>query len=172
LDRRETIWTAAKSILWRFENDLAPGALSESGADRLFVPCEGRETGQIDIHDIGIGDTGDGSSRPIFVATGYNCLATISDRGSFRPIWQPPFISAFLAEDRCHLNGLTMEDNRPAFVSAVSRSDVADGWRERRQDGGVIVDVAGGDIVASGLSMPHSPRIRDGISGKGRAPIR
>src|SRR5262249_12549346 len=64
--------------------------------------------------------------------------------------------------DRCHLNGLAMDGARPAYVSAVSRSDVADGWRERRRDGGVVIDVASGEIVASGLSMPHSPRLYDG----------
>ena len=43
-----------------------------------------------------------------------------------------------------------MDGARPAYVSAVSRSDVADGWRERRRDGGVVIDVASGEIVASG----------------------
>jgi uncharacterized protein (TIGR03032 family) len=55
-----------------------------------------------------------------------------------------------------------MEGGRPAYVSAISRSDVADGWRERRRDGGVIVDVASGEVVAQGLSMPHSPRLHGG----------
>ena len=55
-----------------------------------------------------------------------------------------------------------MDGARPAYVTAVSRSDVADGWRERRRDGGIVVDVASGEIVASGLSMPHSPRLHDG----------
>ena len=55
-----------------------------------------------------------------------------------------------------------MDGTRPAYVSAVSRSDVADGWRERRGDGGVVIDVASSEIVASGLSMPHSPRLYDG----------
>jgi uncharacterized protein (TIGR03032 family) len=55
-----------------------------------------------------------------------------------------------------------MDGARPAYVSAVSRSDVADGWRERRHDGGVVIDVASSEIVASGLSMPHSPRLYDG----------
>ena len=67
---------------------------------------------------------------------------------SFAPLWQPPFVSRLAAEDRCHLNGLALRDGRPAFVTAVSRSDVADGWRERRRDGGVVVDVASGEIVA------------------------
>lgn len=92
----------------------------------------------------------------------YGCLATISDTASFRPLWQPKFLTALVPENRCHLNGLAMDGARPAYVSAVSRSDVADGWRERRQDGGIVIDVASGEIVASGLSMPHSPRLYDG----------
>ena len=119
-------------------------------------------TGEIDIHDIGMGDVGEGAAGPIFVNAAFNCLATISDHFSFRALWRPPFISALVGEDRCHLNGLAMDEDRPAFVTAVSRSDVADGWRERRRDGGVIVDMASGEIVASGLSMPHSPRLHDG----------
>ena len=86
----------------------------------------------------------------------------MSDKASFRPLWRPNFISALAPEDRCHLNGLAMDGARPAYVSAVSRSDVADGWRERRRDGGIVIDVASGEIVASGLSMPHSPRLYDG----------
>jgi uncharacterized protein (TIGR03032 family) len=34
-----------------------------------------------------------------------------------------------------------------------------DGWRDRCRDGGCVVDVAKNQIVASGLSMPHSPRL-------------
>jgi uncharacterized protein (TIGR03032 family) len=157
----QTLWASSDSILWRFENDLPEGAATEKGATRRFVPREGRVTGKIDVHDIAPGDTGDGTG-PIFVATGYNCLATTSDRASFKPLWRPPFISALVAEDRCHLNGLAMDGARPAFVTAVSRSDVADGWRERRRDGGVVIDVASGEIVATDLSMPHSPRLHEG----------
>ncbi|HTU13375.1 MAG TPA: TIGR03032 family protein [Allosphingosinicella sp.] len=156
------LWTSAKSVLWRFRNALPPGERGESGADRMFVPREGRVTGAIDVHDIGVGDVGGGRLGPIFVNTAFNCLATISDVASFRPLWRPPFISELSREDRCHLNGLAMDGTRAAYVTAVSRSDVADGWRERRRDGGVIVDVDSGEIVASGFSMPHSPRLHDG----------
>jgi uncharacterized protein (TIGR03032 family) len=155
------LWTSGKTMLWRFRNDLPEGARTERGADRRFAPREGRVTGAIDIHDIGVGDTGDGATGPIFVATAFNCLATISETASFRPIWRPPFISALVGEDRCHLNGLAMDDGKPAFVTAVSRSDVADGWRDRRRDGGVVVEISSGEIAASGLSMPHSPRLHD-----------
>lgn len=156
-----TLWTSSLFMLWRFENGLRQGETTVAGADRQFVPRQGRVTGRIDIHDIGMGAI-DGSRQPVFVNTLFSCLATTSETASFRPLWRPRFVSKLAPEDRCHLNGLAMEHGRPAYVSAVSRSDVADGWRERRQDGGVVVDVASGEIVASGLSMPHSPRLHDG----------
>lgn len=153
----QSLWTSGMHALWRFENDMPAGAVTSAGVDRRFVPREGRVTGRIDCHDIGMGDDG-----PVFVNTLFNGLCGISQTGSFRPLWKPPFISAWTPEDRCHLNGLAMDGTRPAYVTAVSRSDILDGWRERRVDGGVIVDVASGEIVCSGLSMPHSPRLYDG----------
>lgn len=165
----QTLWTSGLHTFWRFENDLLEGDVHAGGPDRRFAPREGRVTGQIDIHDIGVGDinqfsdeTGAEAQGPIFVCTAFNCLATISDTASFRPLWRPPFISQMIGEDRCHLNGLAMDGNRAAYVSAVSRSDVADGWRKRRRDGGVVLDLATGETVATGLSMPHSPRVYDG----------
>jgi uncharacterized protein (TIGR03032 family) len=158
-----TLWVSAKTMLWRFTNDMPPGMVTEAGVDARFVPREARVTGMLDIHDIGMGRmAGMEAAAPIFVNTAFNCLATISQDASFRPLWQPSFISALVAEDRCHLNGLAMDGERPAYVTSISRSDVADAWRERRHDGGVVVDVASGEVVASGLSMPHSPRLHGG----------
>lgn len=157
----ETLWTSGLYMLWRFENALRQGETTPNGADRKFVPREGRVTGRIDMHDIGLGEI-DGARRPVFVNTLYGCLATVSESASFRPVWRPKFLSALVPEDRCHLNGLAMDGARPAFATAVSRSDVADGWRDRRHDGGIVIDVASNEIVASGFSMPHSPRLYDG----------
>jgi uncharacterized protein (TIGR03032 family) len=157
----QTLWTSGLYMLWRFENALRPGEITPTGADRKFVPREGRVVGRIDIHDIGLGEI-DGVRQPIFANTLYNCLATISETASFRALWRPKFVTALVPEDRCHLNGLAMDGARPAFVTAVSRSDVADGWRDRRHDGGILIDVASSEIVASGFSMPHSPRLYDG----------
>jgi uncharacterized protein (TIGR03032 family) len=50
----------------------------------------------------------------------------------------------------------------PKYVTAVCRSDSVDGWRDRRQDGGVVIDVETDEIVCEGLSMPHSPRWHNG----------
>jgi uncharacterized protein (TIGR03032 family) len=157
----QSLWASGLYMLWRFENMVRPGEAVAGGPDRRFVPREGRVTGRIDIHDIGVGSLG-GASGPIFVNTLFSCLATISDTASFRPLWRPKFVSALVPEDRCHLNGLAMDGRRPAYVTAVSGSDVADGWRERRRDGGIVIDVASGERVAGGLSMPHSPRLFDG----------
>ncbi len=68
-------------------------------------------------------------------------------------------MSKLAAEDRCHLNGLALEEGRVRYVTAVSTSDVVDGWRDRRRDGGVVVDVRANRVIATGLSMPHSPRV-------------
>ncbi len=67
-----------------------------------------------------------------------------------------------IRQDRCHLNGVAIEHGRPAFVSAFSETDTPEGWREHKRDGGVVVHVDSGQIVARGLSMPHSPRVHDG----------
>lgn len=110
------------------------------------------------MHDLAI----DTDGRPVFVSTLFGCIATVSDRHSFEPLWQPPFLSKLAAEDRCHLNGLAMQNGRPKYVTACSRSDVVDGWREHRLGGGVVVDVESNQIVCDDLSMPHSPRMHDG----------
>ena len=147
--------------LWRFENALQPGQLHHD-YDALYVPQLGYITGDIDVHDIAIAHQplleSHPASRLVFVNTLFSCLATVSDTHSFVPLWQPSFISKLAAEDRCHLNGLAMRDGQPAFVTAVSQSDVADGWRDRRHDGGCVIDVETNQIIATGLSMPHSPR--------------
>ena len=140
--------------LWRFENVLEPDR-SHAGYDRLYVPQVGYTTGDLDVHDIAV----DADGRIVFVNTLFSCLAGVSETHSFTPLWRPPFISKLAPEDRCHLNGLAMEAGRPRYVTAVGQSDVADGWRDRRHDGGCVIDVARSEVVVSGLSMPHSPRI-------------
>lgn len=148
-----SLYVSSLYQLWRFENALAAGKVHQ-GHDRLYVPKVGYVTGDVDIHDIAVNRDG----RVIFVNTLYCCLATVSESHSFVPLWKPPFITKVAAEDRCHLNGLAMKDGRPAFVTSISQGDVADGWRDHRREGGLVIDVHKNEIVASGLSMPHSPR--------------
>jgi len=143
--------------MWRFQNVLEAGQ-NISGYDRAYLPINGHTTGDLDIHDVAI----DASGRVVFVNTLFSCLATLDDGFSFVPLWQPSFISKLAAEDRCHLNGLALENGKPAYVTVVAETDVADGWRDKRADGGCIIDVAQNQIIARGLSMPHSPRVHDG----------
>jgi uncharacterized protein (TIGR03032 family) len=130
----------------------------QDGYDRLYVPQVGNTTGDLDIHDMAV----DADGSLVFVNTLFGCLATLSETHSFKPLWRPPFISKLAAEDRCHLNGLAMKDGRAAYVTAVGQSDVVDGWRDLRANGGVVIDVNNNEVVAGGLSMPHSPRWHQG----------
>jgi len=141
--------------LWRLENMLRPGELGNQAFDAVLVPRNAQTTGDIDIHEVGI----DRGGRVIFVNTKYSCLCTLDLTHSFKPVWKPPFISRLAPEDRCHLNGLAMDQGMPRFVTAVSRSDVLAGWRERRHEGGVLIEVETNRIVTEQLSMPHSPRV-------------
>lgn len=150
----QTMWMSTRYQMWRLENMLAEGEV-QGGFDRLFVPQLGYTTGDIDIHDVSV----DGQGKPFFISTLFNCIASLSERRSFTPLWRPAFISKLAAEDRCHLNGLAVNDGQPSYVTACSQSDVVDGWRDRRGDGGVVIDVRNDQIIAAGFSMPHSPRV-------------
>lgn len=141
--------------LWRLENMLLPGQVGNQHFDQVFVPRNAQVTGDIDIHELGVNTQG----QVVFVNTRYSCLATPDRTHSFRPIWKPPFISKLAGEDRCHLNGLAMDKGEPAYVTAVSKSDALNGWRERRGEGGMLIDVRTNRIVTDKLSMPHSPRV-------------
>jgi uncharacterized protein (TIGR03032 family) len=139
--------------VWRFENVLGPNP--PAGApDRHYVPRVAHTTGDLDIHDIGVMADG----RIVFVNSLFSCLATLSPTHAFRVFWKPGFISKLAAEDRCHLNGLAMKNGQPAFVTATSRSDIVNGWRNRRAEGGCVIDVESNEVVTEKLSMPHSPR--------------
>lgn len=149
------IWISTHYQIWKLENGLQPGRHLD-GWDRVYLPRSSHITGGVDIHDLAVGLKGELYG----VVTQYNCIARIGGaRGSFAPVWNPPFISEILAEDRCHLNGFCLEDGLPAYATAIGVTNKANGWREHRRAGGVIIDVRNNQIIASGLSMPHTPRL-------------
>lgn len=153
----QTLMVATGAHIWRLANVLAPGA-DYNGNDRLFLPRTGHATGRIDTHDIVL----DANGTAFFAVTGFNCVATFDAVHSFAPVWKPKFISTVINQDRCHLNGLATRDGEPRYVTAVSQSDVPDGWRDWRTHGGVVIDIKTNEIIAHGLSMPHSPRFHAG----------
>ncbi|WP_146529342.1 TIGR03032 family protein [Novipirellula artificiosorum] len=152
----QTMWLSSLYQLWRLENMIDPQDAIEK-YDRVFVPQVGYTTGDIDIHDIAM----DGGGRVVFVNTLFSCLATVSERFSFEPVWKPQFINHLAGEDRCHLNGLAMRDGKPRYVTLCGLSDVAGGWRETRLGGGHVIDIVSDESVCQSLTMPHSPRWHD-----------
>jgi uncharacterized protein (TIGR03032 family) len=149
----------ARNQIWTFRNapDIAQQLEPKGVHDACFLPRSAHITGDIGIHEIAwAGD------ELWLVSTRFSCLATRSDDYSFVPRWRPSFVSGLAAEDRCHLNGLAMRDAKPAFVTALGKTDTPGGWRPTKSDSGIVIDLASGELVSHGLSMPHSPRWHDG----------
>ncbi|MCA9127266.1 MAG: TIGR03032 family protein [Planctomycetales bacterium] len=126
----------------------------EGRHDACFMPRRSHLTGDIDIHEMVLSK----DDKLWFVNTSFSCLCNLDLRSSFFPVWYPPFITQLVPEDRCHLNGLALVDGQPQFVTALGISNHADGWRENKNGGGVVIDITTDQIVLDGLSMPHSPR--------------
>lgn len=148
-----SLYLATLYQIWRFENTLEVGQ-NYKGYDAVYVPQMSCVTGDIDVHDVAVAT----NDQLYFANTLFSCVAETSSTHSFKPFWKPDFISKLAAEDRCHLNGLAMRDDKPRYVTAVSTTDVHEGWREHRRDGGVVIDMETNEPIAEGLSMPHSPR--------------
>ena len=124
--------------------------------DACFLPRRSHCTGDIQIHEMAWADI-----ELVFVNTAFSCLATRSNENSFEPIWRPNFIRQLLPGDNCHLNGLALRDGRVRYVSALGETDTQGGWRDNKRSGGLLIDTLSNEIVARGLSMPHSPRWYD-----------
>lgn len=153
----QCLWMAGRSHLWRFDNLLAPGQ-HHDGADRLYAPAASFLTGEVNAHELVL--TAEGA--PLFVNTVFSCLAKLTPGCSFQPVWQPPFIDALKPEDRCHLNGVALQNGEITWATACSAGNTPTSWRNTRQEGGVVVHIPTGSVTATGLTMPHSPRWHQG----------
>jgi len=152
------IATESEVILLRDSPDLAKTFPHAPNVyDHFYMPRATYYTGSVDIHDIHFGKNGELWA----INTSFSGLCTLGNDYSFVINWKPPFISTLAPGDRCHLNGLAMRDGEPAFVSALGSGDQPQSWRENITKGGVLIDVASNEIVASGLAMPHTPRWYD-----------
>jgi len=123
--------------------------------DSLYMPRISYYTGNLDLHDVGFGV----SNEIYAVNTRFSCISKIDSDFSFKPIWKPSFISNLLPEDRCHLNGMALLNGIPKYATALSQTDVSEGWREHITSSGVLIDTVENKIILEGLGMPHSPRI-------------
>ena len=125
--------------------------------DTLFMPRQTFYTGAIAMHDMAFVEP-----YIIGVNTLFSCLCMVDGDYSFKPIWKPPFITELASEDRCHLNGLAVDNGAPRYVTALGTTDTPQGWRDNKLNGGMLMDVESSEAIFSDLPMPHSPRIYDG----------
>ncbi|WDD91352.1 TIGR03032 family protein [Burkholderia sp. FERM BP-3421] len=125
--------------------------------DAIYAPRTMHFTGYCDLHDMAFNQ-----QTMVAVNTAYSCLCAIDGHFNFTPIWQPPFISSFGPGDRCHLNGMAFHDGKVHYATALGATDEPGAWRAGMASGGIVMEVPSGRIVASGMSMPHSPRVIDG----------
>ncbi len=131
--------------------------------DACFFARYAHYTGEIEAHDLAWGSSAGGGELWV-VNTLFSCLCTLGGNFCFVPRWRPPFISALAAEDRCHLNGLALEEGRPRYVTTLSQSDTRTGWRADKVNTGSVIDVLRGRTLATGFAMPHSPRLHSDAS--------
>lgn len=166
--RRLALCTRDRIWFLRNAPDIAPQLEPRGKHDACYLPRACHVTGDIAGHELAWA-----GEELWIVNTRFSCLCTLNADYSFFPRWRPPFVTALAAEDRCHLNGLTMDNGQPRFVTALGATDTRDGWRPNKAQGGCLIDVPSGALVADNLSMPHSPRLHDGRlwlleSGKGQ----
>lgn len=121
--------------------------------DSCFITRSSHYTGMINLHDIDWGDEG-----LWVVNSSFSCLCTLDPDYSFVPRWKPHFITALVPEDRCHLNGMTLKDGKPAYVTTFSTFDEPGLWRKGDKFNGTLMSVDGNEILLRNLVMPHSPR--------------
>lgn len=152
------IATTNSVLVLKNANRMAPNYPKQKNTyDALYLPRAQYFTGENDIHDLHwAGD------ELWAVNTRFSCLATIDEEFSFHARWKPFFVHNTTPTDQCHLNGVAFENDKPKYVTALGQSDQPGGWRERKADGGILMDVESNEIIATNLLMPHSPRIIDG----------
>ena len=123
--------------------------------DSLYLPRVTYHTGPLDIHDLRFG-----TDNTLFaVNTLFSCIVTIDENYNFTPYWYPDFIDKLASEDRCHLNGMAMQNGKPKYASAFGRGNTPQSWRENVTKTGIIIDIENDQIIAENLPMPHSPQI-------------
>jgi uncharacterized protein (TIGR03032 family) len=154
-DNRMAVATKSEVVVLQNSPELAASYPKKPNTyDALFLPQATYYTGQVDIHDLHFG-----KEELWAVNTSFSCLCTIDDKYNFTPQWKPHFISKLASEDRCHLNGLAMKNGVPQYISALGGGDTPQSWRENIKQGGIIMDIPNNEIIAQGLSMPHTPRL-------------
>lgn len=146
-------------IVFNNSDDLAKHYPKGPGKyDALYLPRLTYHTGPMDIHDLSFGTGG----QIFAVNTLFSCIVCLDDQYNWTPFWKPKFIDKLVSEDRCHLNGMVMENGKPRYATAFSTGNTPRSWRDTLLESGVIIDLKTDEILSGGLAMPHSPRLFNG----------
>ncbi|MDO4569025.1 MAG: TIGR03032 family protein [Planctomycetia bacterium] len=149
ISSRREVSLFANAPLLAHDYDLsAPGSY-----DACYLPRATWYTG-----DLKARDTLAGRDGLLFLNTRFSSISRTSFKYHFETVWKPDFVTDLVPEDRCHLSGMAAINGEPAFVTALGVSDEPGGWRDKKETGGVLIDVQKNEIVLEGLKMPHSPR--------------
>jgi uncharacterized protein (TIGR03032 family) len=155
-ERQDRMVVGTRRVVWTLRSapEIAPQLDPPGRHDACYVPRSAHVTGGIRSHEIALLD-----GRPWIVNTLLSCLCTLDDEDyGFVPRWRPPFVDRLAGEDRCHLNGIAVQDGRIRYATALGESNAPEGWKADKVKGGIVIDVASGETVIRGLCMPHSPR--------------
>lgn len=125
--------------------------------DSLYLPRVSYKTSYLDLHDLSFGVDGIYAVNTLF-----SCISTIDEDYNFNPFWKPKFISEMVSEDRCHLNGMALENGKPKYVSCFNQGNTAQSWRGNIAKDGVLIEVDSNEVIADGLAMPHTPKLING----------
>ncbi|MBI1185106.1 TIGR03032 family protein [bacterium] len=125
--------------------------------DALYMPRLTYHSGGLDIHDINFGNDG-----LYAVNTLFSCIVKMDGHYNYIPVWKPKFITELVSEDRCHLNGMAMEEGKPRFATCFSQGNSHQSWRPTVTESGCLIDIVSNEIVLENLGMPHSPRLFNG----------
>lgn len=154
---KQKMGLACKTSIEFFQNSKELAEFYPKGPkkyDALFMPRLSYNTGGVDIHDLKFGgDTFYG------INTLFSCINTFDNQYSFTPYWKPSFITEIKPQDRCHLNGMVIQNGKPKYVTAFNQGNTPQSWRDNITETGVLIDVDNNNIVTSGLGMPHSPEM-------------
>ena len=157
VERNGELMIGTRHLVWEFYNHVSviPTLKPPGRFDACYLARKVFVTGNIQIHEMAWArdpqtestlPESKGKGEVWIVNTRFSCLCTLDGLHSFVPRWQPPFITALAAEDRCHLNGLAVRKGQVAYATCLGQTDTPGGWRVNKANGGCLLDVPSGEV--------------------------
>ena len=137
--RRAARWCWPRSYQLCASTTSCRQAAAQGDHDAVFVPHAGWITGDLDVHDVAhpAATAGRCSSTRCSPASPRPATATASGRCGGRPS-----SAGWRRRTAAISTALRWQDGKPRYVTLVADSDVADGWRDHRAGGGMLMDIA------------------------------